>query len=144
MKRLLFIVPLLALAVSCASLTNFIQRHDVRHLATVGAKTADVTLSGLQDLADAFECGKPTAPPACIPTDIRNQKIAPKLSLAFDYDKRAAQIIRSTPPGLIPDVAPLYADITKLAQDVINLIPKSPETDAAIGKLTAAVEKGGQ
>lgn len=138
--RHLALIPLLAFMVGCATLTNFVQKNDVRHLATVGAKTADVTLSSLQDLADAFECGRPTAPPKCIPSDVRNQQIAPRLSLAFDYDKKAADIIRATPPGLLPDVAPLYADITKLAQDVVDLIPKSPESDAALVKLQAKVK----
>lgn len=127
-------VPILALILlaGCGALRG----SSLRHVATVGAATAHSTLSAVQDAADLVECGKPTAPPQCLTTEVRNTVIAPKLSQAFALDAQAARTIRATPEGMPTpaEVGVLYAEITQLVRDVVALIPRSTVADAALAK----------
>ncbi len=132
MKRLLFLlVPLLALT-SCAATS-------VRHVATVSVVSANASLIAIRDTADLIVCGKPTAPPAgaCLKLEDRNQKVAPLLSKAFDYDAKAALAVRSLPEGAPPpgDVAGYLAQIGSVIDQVLALFPNSQPKTALVASL---------
>jgi hypothetical protein len=132
-KPFLIVLALLALASGgCAA-------HSVRHTATVSVVSGHAALVAIQSTADLIVCGTPTAPPAgaCLTAADRAQKVAPLLSKAFDYDAKAALIVRGLPEGAPPpgDVAGYLAQIGAVVDQVLALFPSSQPKTALVASL---------
>ncbi len=130
--RLSFLLVAILALTGCAA-------HSVRHVATVSVVSGHAALIAIRDTADLIVCGKPTAPPAgaCLTESDRNQKVAPLLSKAFDYDAKAALAVRSLPEGAPPpgDVAGYLAQIGSVIDQVLALFPSSQPKTALVASL---------
>lgn len=130
-RSLFLLVPILALT-ACAA-------HGVRHVATVSVTAAHASLLAVQATADLLVCGKPTAPaaPQCLSAEDRAHKVAPLLSKAFDYDVKAALIVRDIPEGAPPpgDLAPYLAKVGALIDEVLALLPNSQPKAALVASI---------
>lgn len=103
-----------------------------RHVATVSVVTAHATLGAIQDTARLVICDTPGAPtlPKCL-TREQHRALSAKLVTAFDLDERAAREVRAWPEGqtLPPTVQNLLAQITAIVNEVLALLPSSPQVD---------------
>lgn len=131
MKKALSICLVIAL-VGCAALGG------PRHIASVTSVTAHSIASTIQDTENLLVCDRPGAPqaPLCVPLETHH-RIAALLEQAFKLDGDLAKVIRATPlEGPTPaEVGELTAQITKLINDILALIPKSPAKDQLITNL---------
>ena len=88
------------------------------HIATVSVVSANAVAGAVQDSADAFTCGAPTAPPEgqCLSTEQR-KAVAAKLSPTFEKIGEVAVIVRDTDP-----LDPIPASVKSLLQDAKDLL----------------------
>lgn len=111
-----------------------------RHIATVSVLSADAVLGATQDTADALVCGVATAPPAprCLTKDQR-KAIASKLEPAFAADVALIRAVRAWPVGTPQpaEVAELVGQITALLNQVLALLPQTPQKDQLLVKIGA-------
>ena len=130
--RLSFLLVAILALTGCAA-------HSVRHTATVSVVSGHASLLATQATADLIVCGQPAAPPAgaCLTADDRNHKVAPLLSKSFDYDAKAALIVRSLPEGAPPpgDVAQYLGQIGGVVDQILALFPKSQPKTALVASL---------
>jgi len=128
MKKLLAVAIIgLLFTQGCASLAG------PRHGATVTVVAAHSTLSAVQDTELLLVCEKPGAPAAPLCVDAEKHKaISAKLATAFALDGDLARLVRAVPldQPQPPQVAELVARIAQIINDVLALIPKSPQKAA--------------
>lgn len=124
----------------CLSLWVVACNGGARHIATVSVLSADAVLAATQDTADALVCGVATAPPAprCLTKDQR-KAIAGKLEPAFAADVALIKAVRAWPTGTPQpaEIAELVGQITALLNQVLALLPPTPQKDQLLVKIGA-------
>lgn len=120
---------LCVLLAGCASLGG------PRHVSTVGIVSAHSVLSAVQDTEMRIVCGRPGAPqaPLCVPVS-KHRQISAHLAQAFALEVQAATVVRALPPGKPQplEVVSLVVQINALIQEVLELMPQSPDKDALV------------
>jgi hypothetical protein len=119
-RRALAVVALALLLQGCASLGG------PRHASTVGLVSMHAVLSAIQDTEMRIVCGRPGSPssPLCVPVPTHRQ-ISAHLEQAFILEVRAAQIVRSLPPGSPQpaEVVTMLVQVNALVRQVMEMLP---------------------
>lgn len=100
------------------------------HIATVSVVSVNAAAGALQDTADAFVCGTPTAPPegSCLSKDQR-KAVAAKLSPTFEKTGQIAQLVEASAPGqpLPTAIGQLLAEAKSLLNEALALLPEGAQ-----------------
>lgn len=119
LKLLVAVVLALVVSAGCSA--------KAYHIATVSVAGAHSTASLVQDQADAWRCGAPTAPATVCLSDEKRREVAAVLSPAFDKIGKSAEFVKAWPVGqpMPPQLAGLLVEITELLNKGLALLPES-------------------